>query len=125
VRLDRSAFAFTVSLTRESVRVALPGDVGSFTLTHQPADSPEDLIRDSLLLLASLLARVKRFGEAMQMTRRLIGNCRATTSPDLAFELATAAYEVGDHDSVTRLAVESLSAEAFDAAQIYLVACRV
>ena len=124
VRLDRSEFAFSVSLTADSVRVGLPADVGSFTLHPEPVGTTEDLLRDSLLILAGLLARLNRFGEAVQVTRRMVGNCRASNSPDLALELATAAYELGDHDLVIELAVEAFKANAFDASQIYLLVLR-
>lgn len=124
IRLDRSDFAFSVSLEADKVRVALPGDVGSFTLHTHPADSVEDLLRDSLLMLATLLARLNRFGEAVQVTRRLVGNRRATNSPNMAFELAAAAYELADHDLIVELAAEALQAEAFAAAQIYLLVLR-
>jgi tetratricopeptide (TPR) repeat protein len=124
IRFDRSDFAFSVSLPGDDVRVALPGDVGSFTLHPQYAGSVDERIRDSLLILASLLSRLSRFGEAVQITRRLIGTCRATNSPSLAFELAAAAYEVGDHDLLVGLAVDALNAEAFEAAQIYLLVLR-
>ena len=124
IRLDRSDFAFSVSLTDDNVRVALPGDVGSSTLHAQAGGSVDDLLRDSLLVLASLLARLNRFGEAAQIARRLVGNCRASNLPNLAFELATAAYELDDHDLIVELAVEAFKAEAFDAAQIYLLVLR-
>lgn len=124
VRLDRSDFAFTVSVASDQVRVALPADIGSLTIHPQPVGSTEDLLRDSLVILAGLLARVNRFGEAVQIARRMVGNCRASSSPDLALELAGAAYEVGDHDLLTRMSVEAFRMEAFDACQIYLIALR-
>lgn len=124
IRLDRSDFAFSISLTADDVRIALPGGVGSSTLHPKPVGCQEDLLRDSLLMLASLLSRLSRFGEAVQIARRMVGNCRATNSPNLAFELAAAAYEIGDHDLVVALAAEALNAEAFEAAQIYLLVLR-
>jgi hypothetical protein len=124
VRLDRSEFAFSVSVTAHTVRVAFPADVGSFTLHPDPVGTTEDLLRDSLLILAGLLARLNRFGEAVQVTRRMVGNCRATSSPDLALALATAAYELGDHELVIELAVDAFKVNAFDASQIYLLVLR-
>lgn len=124
IRLDRSDFAFAVSVRADQVRVALPADIGSFTLHPQPVGSAEDLLRDSLVILAGLLARLNRFGEAVQVTRRMVGNCRALMSADLALELATAAYEVGDHDLIIQLAAEAFKMDAFDACQIYLLVLR-
>lgn len=121
VRLDRSDFAFAVSVAAGQVRVVLPAEIGSFTLHPQPVGTTEDLLRDSLVILAGLLVRLNRFGEAAQITRRMVGNCRASSSPELALELATAAYEVGDHDLLIKLAVEAFKMDAFDACQIYLM----
>jgi len=124
LRLDRTDFAFSVSLDADTIRVALPGDVGSFTLHPQPVGELEDVLRDALLLLASMLARLNRFGEAVQMTRRLIGNCRAMHVPQVALELATAAFETGQQDVAGQLAVDALKLEAHEAAQIYLLVLR-
>lgn len=124
LRLDRSDFAFSVSVAADQVRVALPADAGSFTLHEESGGTDEDRLRDSLQILAGLLARLNRFGEAVQIARRMVGNCRASNSPDVAFELANAAYGVGDHDLVIELAVEALKIDAFEASQIYLLVLR-
>lgn len=124
IRLERSDFAFAISMEGDEVRVALPGDVGSSTLHPQPAGTLEERVRDSLLILAGLLSRLNRFGEALQITRPLIGACRATSSPNLAFEISDAAFEMGDHDVLVELTVAALNTEAFEAAQIYLLVLR-
>lgn len=124
VRHDRDDFAFTISIYPDRVRVALPADVGSFSLHPKPVVSAEDLLRDSLALLSCLLVRLNRYGEAVQIMRRVVGNCRAVVSPDVALEVATAAYQVGDSDLLAQLILEAFRLSAFDAGQIYLMVLR-
>ncbi len=69
IRLDRSEFAFTIAITREGTRAALPADVGSMTLHYENAASSDEQARDSMLMLASLLARISRFGEARAIVK--------------------------------------------------------
>lgn len=124
MRLDRSDFAFGVSIGSDSTRVSLPAEVGSLTLTYEHPVTTDDQHCDSMVMLASLLARMNRFGEAIQIARGLIGRSRAFDSPRVAIELATAAYEIGDHSTLTKLAIESLDHHAFPATQIYLLVLR-
>lgn len=124
VRFDRSDFSFSVELSQEATRVALPAEVGSLTLHYETTAAAEDQTGDSLMMLAGLLARMNRFGEALRIVRSAPSFPRALLVPEIAMEISSAAYELHDHELLTLLAAESLERGQFDAAQLYMVVLR-
>lgn len=124
IRLDRSDFAFTVSITHERVRVALPGDLGSLTLTQSHGGHPDDLARDS----ADCPGRPVVSGQPVRggpadgastcwemPCNYFSRSCHRTIDCSLRGRR---------HACLIPLTADSLNAQAFAAAQIYLMALR-
>lgn len=124
VKLDRSEFAFTVDLSAKATRVALPAEVGSLTISYETAPSHAEQVADSLMMLAGLLSRMNRFGEALRVVRSVPSFPEALMDPDLALEISSAAFELGDHELLTSLTVKAMSDGYFDTAQLYLLVLR-
>jgi tetratricopeptide (TPR) repeat protein len=124
VRFDRSDFSFSVEMSQDVTRVALPAEVGSLTIHYETTLTAEEQAGDALMVLAGLLARMNRFGEALRVVRSAPSFPRALLVPELAVEISSAAYELNDHELLTLLAAESLGRGHFDTAQMYMVVLR-
>lgn len=124
VRFDRSEFSFSVQLSPEATRMALPAEVGSLTIHYETTVTADEQAGDSLMILAGLLARMNRFGEALRIVRSAPSYPRALLVPEIAMEISSAAYELDDHELLTLLAAESLGSGHFDTAQLYMVVLR-
>lgn len=123
-RLDRGGAAFGVELDERRVRVGLPADVGSLTLDHEVPQAPGRLAADALMLFGALLAKMNRFGESLRIATAAGEHSEADGDPDIAAELATAAFELHDAESLLVLLKRAMSRSLVDTAAFYQMTLR-